>query len=722
MRLIIMKKAVLRSSTRFICFLILAFSLNLSSVQPVFAQDDAQLLVAEKLNNKRKSFYIKKKTLVAQHQAEMQPLEREIASLKQQKTYEDYSDRLASNLVAKGFANSVRAILFPPMVFNIFFGKNVTLYLLFLLTIINSIIFLYYQERDFFIQKKKLIYITAATLFILFASPGFAHASEQTDVLYNKISETEKIIKLSHLKREIHILESYQKKPGLQVEIAKLNIKNPDLQPLETVKTGQWSYYYTLAALYIEDEQPGKADDNLNIMFAKLDKKSTPLQIDSVKKSINYLIKKNQYEVASKAVDKFLPTITETGALLDLTEQLYQHDMVDSVREALDRAIKIAKDETALLQLCKYFIKKGKHNDAAQSLSKAISKTQSREKLLELIKFAASHQMGDALNQGIEKMPKMSPSLEDYFQLSDYLLGHQRVEQSSKIITMGIDNISIRKRQKNYIDSYLKAVRLASARENYTQAVTATERLYRYLGNNVSSFKVPLSNVSINREYLPTNEAISLPTFYGSLQQESGFADRAEEAYIEAVTQLSNQAQETFRLETGLNDLFYLWQFYKAKEDYQTLEKLDTIYSLLEEQNLQRLHLDHQQRMRDLTKEVATLKENQVITTNQKKYTGLLYSTITHILSGLSTICLLALLLYYCYKNARLYSQQSLVLKTYAFGIKFIENIGWSYCMTIVGFVYGIIIVFISQFFQIGHQQLGVSLRKEKLAMERDVT
>lgn len=728
-----MKKNNSMYITTFICFFVLV--LTLASPFDAFAKDDAQLSVAEKLDNKRKSFYVKKKELLKKHRTEIVQFKNQIKKLKLpekelNKELNKESDNTFSlkitNEFAKGFAKVTRIILFPMMTLNIAMGGGGLLYFFYLVTIANCVRFLYRHEQKFFIKKKKLIYITATALFLLFVSPSLVHANEGNNELFDKITETEKIIKLSPLDREIRILESYNNKYGLPVKITKIKTENPYLQPLEDVQTGEWTYYYTLAALYIEADQHGNAVDKLNVMFTKFGRSSTKLQIDSALKSISYLLQKDQIDFASKALDRILPTINDTQSLLNLTDQLYQYHMDDSAKQSLDRAIKIARDEAALIQLSNYFINKGKNDEASDAINAAIRKTRSKDKLFDLIKFAAQNKMENSLNQGIEKLPEMTKSLEDYFQVSDYLLEQQRVEQSSRTISMGLDSIPSKFRNNAYTDNYLKAAKLATERGNYAQAIRAIEKLGPLLGSNAINFKVPLSFVSIKKETLPTNEAILLPSFYGSLQQESGFSDKAKPSYIQAVTQVLDQAQETFQLETGLNDFFYLWEFYKEKNDYQTLEKLDFLYSFLEDQYLQRLKQDHQQRIKSLSTVIDTLKSNKINVplkpvnpVNPVNNFELILSIIFHGLSALSTICLLLFMLDYCYKYAVQYCKNSIELKVFGFITKFIENIGWAYCFTLIGLFYGIIIIFISQFFQIGHQQLGVTLRKEKSEMEK---
>jgi len=707
--------------------LLLIFAISFFNPLSVYADDKAQSISIEKLDKKRNSFYLKKKELMETQTDEIQQLQWQIQKLKPIKELSNNKSASFSNFYfyeARAFSQFLVMILFPGMFFNIFLGfGEVVLYFLYPVTIINSVLFLYFRERELFIKRKKIIFIIAASLFFLFASPALVQANENTEKLIFKISETERIINLPPLEKEIRILESYKGRQGLVVEIPKIKIENPDLKPLDTVQIGKWSYYYTLATLYNEADQLGAAVDNLGLMFKKLDKKPTKLQMDSALNSIHFLLKNDQISLTSQSLSHFIPTIYDLSVLLNLTDYLLQYHMDDSAKQALNQAIKIADNEAALLQLSQYHLDKGKYDAAVEVIDQAIQKTRSKDKLVELIKFAMQNKMENSINRGIKKLPKVTQSLESYFQLADYLLSDQRLEQASRTISMGIDSIPFRTHKDAYVEKYLTAAKLASERKDYAQAIRAIEKLGGVLGSNALDFKVPLSFVSFDKDKLPTDENISLPAFYGNLQEKSGFSDKAESSYLQAATQVLDTAQKNFRFDTGLNNFFYLWQFYKERRDYQTLEKLDFIFSYMEDQYLKKIQHDHQQQVKSLSAVIDKLKSKKVDTslktTNPTRQYERIFATILYGLRGLSVGFLLVSMLYFCIKYARIYSQKSLELKTYGFLAKFFESIGWCYCFTISGLVQGIVAVFMFQYAQIGHLQMGIALRKEKSEMEK---
>ena len=727
----------MKNNNKFVtCHLVAIFLLLVAAnlFFPFIGFAAAQSPLAEELENKRELFYSKKNELILEQNVEKQQLLQKIETLKLRQLNFDnetteinrsISEFQSINLVAKAFANFFRLILFPILLSAVFLGSNSIIYFVFIVTVINCVLFLYKQERDFFLKKKKLIIGIATILILLFVSPTLVQASEGTEELLDKIAETERIMKLSPLKREIRYLEFWEGAQGQGIEVPIINIENVYLKPLEYVQIGEWGYHYTLAALYLEDGRPGLAIDSLNKMFAKFGGTITNVQVEYAIKSIKFLLKKHQIESASQALDKLIPGINETDKLLDLYEYLEQMRMDNSAKQALNRVINIAQNEKELLKLSQFFIDQGNPYEAAQAIKKAISKTRSKVQLIELIKYSAENKMENALDQGIDKTVEISIPLEDYFELVDYILQQQRVEQASNMLSIAINNIS--RNAENFTEKMLLAANMASKRGMHIQAIHALERLSSYLKAGASNFRVPLSLLPFEKGNVPADEDISLPVYYGILQQKSGYTDKAETSYRLAAMRALNQMQVNFNLEKSLNDFFYLRELYKGKGDYKTLQKLDFIYSLLEQEYLQDLKKNHKLKINEFSKEIKSLQEqlskpDEHINTLNTSINKLIFSIILHILSGISVTCLLAFMLYYCYRSARRDYQKSISVKTYAFLVKFTENIGWVYCVTIVGIIYGIGLVFMGQYFQISHKALESALRNKKSDMGQTVS
>jgi tetratricopeptide (TPR) repeat protein len=495
-----------------------------------------------------------------------------------------------------------------------------------------------------------------------------------------------------------------------------MKFENPYLQPLEKLQVGEWDYYFTLAALYIEDGRPGRAVDSINKMFVQIGRRPTNKQLKTTIKGIKFLLQQNQIESASRAIDNLAPKIREASYLLELTEYLEQAQMDNSAKKTLHYAIQVVQNETELLELSRYFINKGRREEAVQALQRAISNTKDKDKLMELIKFAVDNKMDTTLNQGIGRTTDLAMSLEDYFYLVDYLQQHNRLEQASVSLTQAINSIT--RHTVNSSDKLLQIARMAAERGFYDQATRAIEKLSFYLGKKGINYPVSPPFLLFDKEKVPADEPISLPIYYAILQQKSGFMDKAENSYRQVVMHELDQAQAAFNLDEGLNNFFYLWQFYKEKDDYEMLQQMDFIYTVLEDKYLDRLKQRHELDLNSLTKEIKVLQAQlsepgkQIEGLESTKW-QLRFSILFHFLSAISAASLLGLMLFYCYMNARQYYEKSASVKTFAFMVRFFENIGWSYCMTIVGILNGLILVFAAQMAQIFHQLLEIAIRHE---------
>lgn len=694
-----------------------------NSTEPLAGKNDQ---ILKQLNNKRQQYYKKKNELVSRHDSEIKQLKdkktvlnkkigdakKEISSLQNnlQKSQDHflYVARI-QKVIAIGLYPL--GLIFTLSIFEALSSTDTLslfLYIFFPLTILNGCIYLYFRERSLFLRKKKAILIAAGILLILFFMPAFASGatSEQPDPLIDKLEKCEQIMSLTDLQRIIKRLESAESQKGKIISLPEMTVRNPILKPLNKVNVGTPSYYFTLAAFYFEDNRKGMAVDAIKKIYDHHSYFADKEQIPFATNGIKFLLEQEQIESASQAIPKVLPYIKDVSVLLDLADFLEKAHMDKSARETLQKAINIASDPDELINLSRFLIKKDRLEDAIQSTGKAIKITKDLSKLIEIITFSMENGMEDIVTAGINKSIRLAGTPEEYFLMVDFLLKNNRLEQAANTLSQAID--SIKKDSKGYAEQLLKLADMALQRKLYEQAVNAVEKLSIYLGINAFDYNIKAPEILPYKDPLPTNKNIALPTYYGILQQKSGFMDKAEISYRNSIVHQLNGIIDGFGFDVkaNLNDFYYLWKLYAMKDSNDILSKMDFIYSLLENQYLTNIETMHTSRIEEEREIINELDEKykshlqEIKKLNQENFKVSIASFL-HSARSLSLLSLIIILLIGCSIKAAQHAKKLSSYKSYGFIGKFIECIGWVDILKVVNIPAGILTIFIAQAMQI---------------------
>ena len=685
-----------------------------NSTEPLAEKNER---ILNQLNKKRQQYYKKKNELVSRHDSELKQLKdkktvlnkkigdakKEISSL--QKNLKNSQDRL---LYVKRIQQIIAIGLYPLGLFLSTDTLALFLYIFFPLTILNGCIYLYFRERSFFLLRKKAILITAGLLLFLFLIPALAQGatSEQSDPLIDKLEKCEQIMSLTDLQRIIKRLESAESQKGKIISLPETTTRNPILKPLNKVKVGFPSYYITLAAFYFEDNRKGMAVDAIKKIYDRHSYFLDQAQIPFATNGIKFLLEQEQIESASQAIPKVLPYIKDVSVLLDLADFLDKAHMDKSARQTLQKAINIASNPDELITLSRFLIKKDRLEDAIRSTGKAIKFTKDLSKLIEIITFSMENGMEDIVTTGINKSIRLTRTLEEYFLMVDFLLKNNRLEQAANILSHAIN--SIKKDRKGYAEQLLKLADMALQRKLYEQAVNAVEKLSIYLGINAFDYNINAPEILPYKNPLPANKNIALPTYYGILQQKSGFMDTAETAYRNSIDHQLNRIIDSFGfdMKANLNDFYYLWNLYAMKDNYDILSKMDFIYSLLENQYLTNIETVHTSRIEEERKIISELEEKykshlQEMKKIKQEKSKVVIASFLHPARSLSLLSLIIILLIGCSIKATQHAKKLSLYKTYGFISKFIECIGWVDILKVVNIPVGILTIFIAQAMQI---------------------
>jgi hypothetical protein len=216
---------------------------------------------------------------------------------------------------------------------------------------------------------------------------------------------------------------------------------------------------------------------------------------------------------------------------------------------------------------------------------------------------------------------------------------------------------------------------------------------------------------------IPDPEKVSIPLFYGMLNEELNFDDKAESAYVRVVLRSLQQisASYGYSMPESLNDFHLLGRLWETEHKVDLLNKLDEVYALLEDRHLAALRQRNDVDLDALKSRLDGLRINNsqqsaAIKALEAEKSAASREVTTRIIAAVVTISFLILVLVICLINGYRYARGLSAHKAYGFVAKAVETLGWIRVMSVIGVVTGLLTVIVAQLlliFQRIHEDLS---------------
>lgn len=704
------------------CKIIFLLCFVLTFCTSSFAQDtktnEAAIIAYEK---NRQTFLDKQRETDQMFNKEASALKREVGSLQEKiSSRNDELNRLNSVIREKqgrintleSVQNSIASFLFPlaglgANTIGFFLGKwsvVINLLCVFLaLTTLNLFLYLKFRQKQFF-NKYRIGLIIALVVFIsAITSPLFAEDDlTRRENVIDQLDFAEKVLSQTDHERFIAILEY---KVSEQIDLPELASGDPLLSVFRRVRINTTEYYYTLAALYMHEGKTGKAVDAIEQIVEKSTLQANKSHNMIANNSIRFLIQQQKTELASRAVENLAENIGDVSVLLELAEFLQNNGMQVSEEKVLGYAIGRANTVDELVQLSTFLLNRGENDKGTDALQQALSKVRSVDQLI-LIAKAAIKAKKDGIIEEITEKTKQVSDYSGRLQIADLFLENGRKEEAIDVFAEMINQAKGRTNDK--INKLLFAIDAALKRDFLNQAVKATKLLFIYLGEEKYSFQMEVGRELAIAKKLPNPDKITLPQFYGLLNEEMDYNDKAEEQYIHNIHSSLKKILQSFgyELPESLNDFHLLGRIWVEENRGDLIGNLDRVYSIVEEQFVKRQAMQNDLSLEGLREQLHRMKsEHQQLLSEiqgkNKQISGVNKDLSVRLVSVIATVTLLLTIFIGCIVIAYLYARDLVLHKTFGFIIKLFETTGWVRVLSVLGVVSGLGTIFVAQLFQI---------------------
>jgi len=671
----------------------------------------------------RNTFISKKQAQEVRFHNESRELEEKIQKIQQDikrkneeiTTLHSHIDRVRTKMaLLEGISAGICSFFFPVATISSFFsiklfGLGINYILLFIfipVTAINLYIYLWRRERIFF--KKYFVVLTIFLIILLgtFVSPLLAAQNDKRNEIGQTLDEVSQVLSQSDYQRFIAILEA---RVNHWITLPALSSGDPLLHVFRRVSVDSPEYYFTLAALCTHEGQNGKAVDAIMNIAQKKDLRSSKNHDQIIINSIKFLVENQQLKPAGTAVENLGPTIQDMKSLLRLADYLNAHEMQPSSKKILDIAIIKAKSVDALVELSRYFYEKKDPNKASAALLKALRASKNINDILLIANEAILQKNDHVIKKVAEEVPFVTYRISEYFQLVDVFLNNGRKENAAAIVDNMISKI--KSSTSNYRSKLLAIIDETLRRNLLEQTIRAVNKLSMYMGEKAYDFRINEHFSLKSAEGLPNTSYLTLPVFYGLLNEELSFIDKAEDVYILATIASLKKILKSYgyNLPESLNEYYLLGRIWLRTDKEELLSHLDEVYTTLEIHLLKQLEKKNKALLKEKRKKLALL-EDEYSALVQEKQT--LRSTLSEerkklIFTALHTVSLTFFVLAIiagCLIKSSQYSKGLSSQKTYGFLTKFIEVSGWIRIMSILAIPSGLAGVFIAQLMQLPQQ------------------
>lgn len=615
--------------------------------------------------------------------------------------------------IMEGIRNILAMILFPlAMVFSLplyedffngFTPSSLLLMIFLPITCLNIGIFLLFRNRAM-ITKLKIILIIALVIFISsISAPLFADELSRREEVIQQLGFAEQVLSLSDHERFLAILES-----GVvdKVDLPELEAGDPLLKVYRQVYLNTPQYYFTLAALYTYEQKTGKA-------VSAIGKLTSEKQIGSfadsdiiIVNSIKFLIQQKHTQLASAAIENLGDNIINVSSLLDLAVYLQDHGMQVSADKILSDVIDRAKTTADLVSLATFFIKQQENDKGTEALFKALAKVENIDDIISVAEAAITLNKDQVIAKLVDNVQAVSRDYSSTMKVVDMFLEHGRQEDAILVFSGMIS--AVKKRSQDYSNRLLFLTEAALERSLFEQAVNAISKLSMYLGARKYEMLVSIKGDLQSVQGIPDADKITLPLFYGLLNEELNFNSRAEDVYMQTVLASLAKILKSYGydLPNSLNDYHLLGRIWVKENKGDLLSKLDKVYNILEEQFLKRQEGRYEEELSTQQQELKALEAQyeetrEMVSAKSKVAAAKLRKVMIHIISTVAIILFLIGVTVGCVIFSWRYSQKLDQHKTFGFVTRFVEVTGWVRIFSMLAAVSGLASILVAQLFQI---------------------
>lgn len=621
--------------------------------------------------------------------------------------------------------NILKSILLPAPLWISMLADNYSGGIFFFITALNVLLYFYFHEKNIFPKHRKIIIIILGII-LFFAFPAFGEEKAlENDTFLEKCDAVSAIMRMGELEKTIRILEDKRIK---EVEIPDIKTKNSNLKPWKAVAIDTPEYFYTLSALYLENNEKGKAINALKNLFdlhpssfARAEYKERYNEMLSG--IIFFYMEENMVSAVSEAARKTADIITDVPVLLNLSDFLYQKNMHESAGELQKKATALAAAFTQdSLKLADFLIKRQQVEDASRLLEEALpgghsyARTKPLEDVIGIIQFGLERNLKSVVEKGIQAgIPYCRADVGNALKFAQFLFDNKRVEDTSTALEAAYDSIFSLESPKAIKEGFLEITGFALKNQFFEKAGNATEKFMvalRRLKKDPFTFYVPSPAVLECEKSLPADEEISIPVYFAAVLQREGLLNEAQKYYEMAVSHDLEKIVEGYgyEIQGHLNHFYYLREFLKSKGDEERWKKMEPIYSKVEDAYLKRMEAEANRDMdafrerenEEIKRLEASLEEGRrKIENAQVELSALSKKNILSFIQIPVFSVFLFLVAAGIAIKAWQEAKDASRFKAFSFSWKYCECAGWFYVFTVIGVPIGIPLILCGQLF--GH-------------------
>lgn len=587
-----------------------------------------------------------------------------------------------------------------------FFSVEKVLSIFVSLTLLNLFLYFIFRQKQLFTKYRIALIVFFVVLISAIAAPLFAEDNQtKRQKVITQLELATTVLSQSDHERFIAILESWESDKYIRLDPSRLVSGDPLLTVFPKVKLNTPEYYFTLAALYMHEGKTGKAIEAIEKIIDTYGFRNKQISNIIVINSTKFLIQQEQTELATKAVEYLAIKINDVAMLIKLAEYLQDNDMMTSNKKVLGYVVEMAETVEEFVELSAYLLNIGKEDKGADALERALSRVRNINELI-LVAKAVFNAGKDNLVEKIIKKTELISKFQSKIQVVDFFIEHGRKEEAILVFSEMIKSVKYNTRDK--IKKLLFLIDAALERNFITQAIKATERLFMNLGKKKYDYQIEVGHQLKSAKNLPDLDKITLNQFYGMLNEELDYIDKAESQYIDNIINSLRDILQSYgyELPDSLNDFYLLGRIWKREKRGDAIEQLDRLYTIIENQFLKQYEIINDSNVKELRvnmeEKKATLKQLLAEIQKTKKYVNKINrKLIAQMVSIIGIITLLIAIIIGCLVISFEYAKKLSLHKTYGFVSKFFEMTGWVRVLSLLGIVSGLMSILITQFFQI---------------------
>jgi hypothetical protein len=371
--------------------------------------------------------------------------------------------------------------------------------------------------------KIVIVTVVAVVLICTMAGPLFADELSQREEVLEQLEFAEKVLSLSEYERFIAILESGVAE---KVDLPVLASGNPLLKVYTPVFKGSPQYEFTLAALYTHENKTGKAVKAIGELTKRKFVRSSAASDTIIANSVKFLIEQKHTELASNAIENLGDNIESVSVLIDLATFLQNNGMQVSADRILSDVIARGRTTEDRVKTAKYFFKMEESDKGSEALLEALRYAASIDEINTIAKIAITFNKDTIVTKAVSKVPKVSDNNQEKMVIVDMFLENGRQEDAIQVFSKMISQIKRNTDQR--LEKLLYLMEAALKRNMLAQALIATNKLSASLRSKKFDFVIPFKSNLQNAHDLPNRSKITLPLFFGLLQEELSFYSEAE--------------------------------------------------------------------------------------------------------------------------------------------------------------------------------------------------